>query len=448
MRLLLKKTLTALAELRGQKEIADKKQEKLEEKQKQEQKKSPTSPKKGIFIRENIDEHLENSRKKAGFHRKLLLLGPGESGKSTVIKQLKFIHEQMTREETLSFLPALQINVLHSMRALLLACKDRDLKFDEDGKKAAERVLKAVEGHARASVTPGENQAKYLTKKIAKDIRFLWSHETVKKAWEFRNEFWILENAAYYFDHVMDYIQEEYQPTETDVVFGRARTTGIIHTTFEQPPHTWTIADVGGQRSERRKWIKCFQDVTSIVFVVNLAGYNSVLFEDSKKNRMHEALSVFEEITSNPIFINTPIFLFLNKKDLFEQGLRIKGIEECFPDYKGKRHDTMENITFIANKFRSRLKVSQQEFFEWWLVSASERREVKYCFEELKDSVNKALRVIQIRLDEEKTERDKERRNDQPKIETSKELKKKAKELQKKKDALKKKNQKKSSSKK
>jgi len=140
---------------------------------------------------------------------------------------------------------------------------------------------------------------------------------------------------------------------------------------------------------------------------------------------MHEALSVFEEITSNPIFINTPIFLFLNKKDLFEQGLRIKGIEECFPDFKGKRHDTMENITFIANKFRGRLKVSQQEFFEWWLVSASERREVKYCFEELKESVNKALRVIQVRLDEEKTERDKERRNDQPKIETSKELKKK-----------------------
>jgi len=108
----------------------------------------------------------------------------------------------------------------------------------------------------------------------------------------------------------------------------------------------------------------------------------------------------------------------------------------------------MENITFIANKFRARLKVSQQEFFEWWLVSASERREVKYCFEELKESVNKALRVIQVRLDEEKSERDKERRIDQPKIETSKELKKKAKELQKKKDALKKKNQKKSNSKK
>jgi len=127
--------------------------------------------------------------------------------------------------------------------------------------------------------------------------------------------------------------------------------------------------------------------------------------------------------------------------------LRLKGIEECFPDYKGKRHDTMENITFIANKFRAKLKVSQQEFFEWWLVSASERREVKYCFEELKESVNKALGVIRVRLDEEKAERDKERPTEQPKVEASKSMKKKAKELQKKKEALKKKKSQKSSKK-
>jgi len=335
----------------------------------------------------------------------------------------------MTREETLSFLPALQINVLHSMRALLLACKERDLKFDEEGMKTVERVLKAVESSARASgVSPDGNQNKFLNKKIAKDIRSLWANETIKKAWEFRNEFWILENAAYYFDHVMDYIQDDYQPTETDVILGRARTTGIIHTEFEEPPYTWTVVDVGGQRSERRKWIKCFENVTSIIFVVNLAGYNSVLFEDQKKNRMHEALSVFEEITSNPIFSQTPFFLLLNKKDLFEQGLRIKGIEECFPDYKGKRHDTMENIQFIANKFRAKLKPSQQEFFEWWLVSASERREVKYCFEELKESLNKTLAIIKNRTDEEKTQMEKEKsfQKESPKVEASKSMKKKS----------------------
>jgi len=324
------------------------------------------------------------------------------------------------------------------MRSLLFACKDRDIKLDEDAKKAAERVLKAVEGHARASVTPGASTQKFLTKKVAKDIKLLWEHETMKKAWELRSEFWILENAAYYFDHVMDYIQEDYQPNEEDVILGRARTTGIIQTEFEELPYTWTVVDVGGQRSERRKWIKCFQNVTAIIYVVNLAGYNSVLFEDQKRNRMHESLSVFEEITSNPIFTNTPIYLILNKRDLFEQGLRIKDITECFPDYPGKRHDTMENIQFIANKFRVKLKPSQQEFFEWWIFSASERREVKFAFEELKEAVNRAIVGVQRRLDEEK-QKEKAEEIATPKVETSAGMKKKAKELEKKKKELQKK---------
>jgi len=40
---------------------------------------------------------------------------------------------------------------------------------------------------------------------------------------------------------------------------------------------------VGGQRSERKKWIKCFDDVKAVLFIVNLGGYNSVLFEDMEK---------------------------------------------------------------------------------------------------------------------------------------------------------------------
>jgi hypothetical protein len=48
------------------------------------------------------------------------------------------------------------------------------------------------------------------------------------------------------------------------------------------------VVDVGGQRSERKKWIHCFDDVKAIVFVVSLAGYNQVLFEDEEMNRMHE----------------------------------------------------------------------------------------------------------------------------------------------------------------
>lgn len=40
------------------------------------------------------------------------------------------------------------------------------------------------------------------------------------------------------------------------------------------------MVDVGGQKSERRKWIHCFQDVTSILFLVSLSGFDQCLVED------------------------------------------------------------------------------------------------------------------------------------------------------------------------
>lgn len=41
--------------------------------------------------------------------------------------------------------------------------------------------------------------------------------------------------------------------------------------------------DVGGQRSERKKWIHCFEAVTSIIFCVALSEYDQVLLEESNQ---------------------------------------------------------------------------------------------------------------------------------------------------------------------
>jgi guanine nucleotide-binding protein subunit alpha len=41
--------------------------------------------------------------------------------------------------------------------------------------------------------------------------------------------------------------------------------------------------DVGGQRSERRKWIHCFDAVSSIIFCVALSEYDQVLLEETKQ---------------------------------------------------------------------------------------------------------------------------------------------------------------------
>lgn len=45
--------------------------------------------------------------------------------------------------------------------------------------------------------------------------------------------------------------------------------------------------DVGGQRSERKKWIHCFESVTSIIFCVALSEYDQVLLEERQQVRVY-----------------------------------------------------------------------------------------------------------------------------------------------------------------
>lgn len=71
-----------------------------------------------------------------------------------------------------------------------------------------------------------------------------------------------------------------YLPTDQDILRSRVKTTGITETTFLIGDLTYKIFDVGGQRSERKKWIHCFENVTALVFLVSLSEYDQMLYED------------------------------------------------------------------------------------------------------------------------------------------------------------------------
>jgi guanine nucleotide-binding protein G(i) subunit alpha len=96
--------------------------------------------------------------------------------------------------------------------------------------------------------------------------------------------------------------------------------------------------DVGGQRSERKKWIHCFESVTSIIFCTALSEYDQVLLEERNQvriclilwfpsnatlsqNRMVESLILFESVINSRWFLRTSIILFLNKIDVFKTKL-------------------------------------------------------------------------------------------------------------------------------
>lgn len=83
-----------------------------------------------------------------------------------------------------------------------------------------------------------------------------------------------------YFDSIDRIAAPDYLPTDQDVLRSRVKTTGITETTFHIGDLTYRMFDVGGQRSERKKWIHCFENVTAIVFLVAISEYDQVLVED------------------------------------------------------------------------------------------------------------------------------------------------------------------------
>jgi guanine nucleotide-binding protein subunit alpha, other len=72
----------------------------------------------------------------------------------------------------------------------------------------------------------------------------------------------------------------DYLPTDQDILRTRLRTTGITETVFDLGILTYRMFDVGGQRSERKKWIHIFDNVQAILFLAAISGYDQGLLED------------------------------------------------------------------------------------------------------------------------------------------------------------------------
>jgi len=138
-----------------------------------------------------------------------------------------------------------------------------------------------------------------------------------------------------FFNDMDRFVVKGFKITEQDILQIRVKTVGIVESKFRIRDKTYLIYDVGGQRSERRKWIHCFENVTAIIFLAAISEYDQVLNEDVDVNRVHEALILFETIANSPYFIDTGVILFFNKKDLFKTKLAIKPLSELFKRYEG-----------------------------------------------------------------------------------------------------------------
>jgi len=184
----------------------------------------------------------------------------------------------------------------------------------------------------------------------------------------------------------------------------RQPTTSILEYGFEIANTPFLFVDVGGQRSERRKWINCFENVQCLLFVASLNDYDLSMSRNELRssfskasvtlatgpsptiqnvNRMRDSIDLFntlinwkkknfvqrrvsdannklkesktiEVVEETLLFQSVSIVLFLNKEDLFDEKFNKHSsaiaMRKCFPDYI-ETHSPQLAKEFVAKKF-------------------------------------------------------------------------------------------------
>ncbi|KAK1116461.1 hypothetical protein K0M31_019026 [Melipona bicolor] len=217
-------------------------------------------------------------------------------------------------------------------------------------------------------------------------IKDLWADSGIQECYDRRREYQLTDSAKYYLLEIDRVAAPDYLPTEQDILRVRVPTTGIIEYPFDLEEIRFRMVDVGGQRSERRKWIHCFENVTSIIFLVALSEYDQILFESENENRMEESKALFKTIITYPWFQQSSVILFLNKKDLLEEKIMYSHLVDYFPEYNGPKQQSEPAREFILKVYLSTNPDPDRMCYSHF-TCATDTENIKLVFCAVKDTI-------------------------------------------------------------
>lgn len=281
--------------------------------------------------------------------KQILLLGAGETGKTTISKNLCYLYGKMyeSEDKKLQFRNFIHENIISGMAKLI----QNSNVLSSDLNKHANIVL-------------AKNHFGELKPEEADHMKKLWQSEPIQLQWEnHRQELQLPDGLCQLFKRIHIICQPSYVPTHEDILSVRKRTTGIIEATIKVEGKPYTIIDVGGQRNERRKWLHAFEDADCIIFVAALTNFCQSMFEDPSKNRLEDSLELFDKIIHQDVFKKKDICLFLNKKDIFQEMMKKMDLHDYYDDYKGAAYSFAEGSNFFTDMFLSKNKSSERNVY-------------------------------------------------------------------------------------
>ncbi|XP_055382520.1 guanine nucleotide-binding protein G(f) subunit alpha isoform X2 [Condylostylus longicornis] len=258
-----------------------------------------------ILRSRRLDQELHKMNQEFQNAIKILLLGTAESGKTTIIKQMKILHiNGFSDEERREKISEIRWNIFEAIYVLVQQMNLLNLDFESNSCKKSANYIIALGDKPDIEVF---SNAEY------KDhIINLWNNQNVRNFFKYRsNELHLSDSAKYFFDNFERISSQSYTPSTDDILHSRKVTTGIHQIKFKvKIPkgmgggyQEFRMFDVGGQRDQRNKWIQVFE-----------AG----------------------------------VIVFLNKQDVMERKIRAgKRIGDYFPEYEEFRKSPGKNGNFF-----------------------------------------------------------------------------------------------------
>jgi len=334
-----------------------------------------------------IQKDLERAHKEEQAKIKMLLLGAGESGKSTIFKQMRILYGAPRDDSDMKMIGVVvRSNITTAIRKLCMLLRNLEVleeleKESEEIKAADPDVMTPKEGfdeliahfvdntappqapkengevdwvgrNPRAGPAANNEATQFLVHVDA--IEALWKSATMKKVWNKRAQMNVIDSHKDFLNDIRRIASPSYRPTTQDLLLSRIRTTQVIVEKYKIDAIDFEMYDVGGQRSERRKWIDCFDQVDAVIFVAALSEFDQSMAEAKHTNRMSESIELFRSICNNRAFANTSIMLFLNKKDIFAEKINYSDIsaQNAFSDYAGPPKDFDAGVDYFIQKFK------------------------------------------------------------------------------------------------
>ena len=227
---------------------------------------------------EQIDMDLKISYHESEKPIQILLLGTGESGKSTIVKQLRCMYGRgYNTGEAATFTPLIKSNIIDGMYTILENNEKLSILF------ANGTTEKDTNQMYRRSTKMGQEGA-LMDATLGLILERLWKDAGIQECFQRSREYQLRDNVGYFLDQILRISSINYAPTLEDILHSRTPTVGVSTTKIHYKDKLIHIYDVGGQRSERKKWLKFFfKELHAVMFVASLTDYDKSSPENSEK---------------------------------------------------------------------------------------------------------------------------------------------------------------------